>query len=297
MPTVHNISNFKPEDYEVYGYYDNQPPQYVFGMTAEMYQQMRKYWEDEIRDGFQIPAESLGFNKIHKCVHCGQTNVRYVVSCTHVPTGERVCFGDVCVGRLGFRNHQEFKAALIRKKAAHEAAKIKVALIVQRTCEADADLKFAVETVASNNPLLTANNFARDIVSKLFQYGSISERQRECLINSVQKSLNPPPPRPEEAAPTASAPNGRTTIEGEVLSVKQKESFMGMTWKMLVRLDSGSKVWMSIPTNSNPNRGDRIRVTATFSYKEGSEDKFFAFGSRPTKLTVLSEAQPALANV
>src|SRR5215472_11263665 len=66
---------------------------------------------------------------------------------------------------------------------------------------------------------------------------------------------------------------GRVTITGTVLSTKLQESQFGSTWKMLVENESGWKVWGSIPSGINPEKGDIVSFTAKVE-KSPSDPKF-----------------------
>lgn len=117
-------------------------------------------------------------------------------------------------------------------------------------------------------------------------------------------------------ADAADCPEGRVTITGEVVSVKRQENQFGTTTKMLVRDDSGFKVWgtMAAPLadalyqrwyegkqnelgddfhtyNYGPDvwfevaRGSRVTFTATV--KKSDDDRIFGFFNRPTKAEVI----------
>lgn len=89
------------------------------------------------------------------------------------------------------------------------------------------------------------------------------------------------------------APEGKETIQGELINTKIQESQYGETIKMLVKLDNGSKVFGTFPNklwDSIENHetikslyGARVQFTATFTQKDNS----FSFYSRPSKVSVL----------
>lgn len=159
------------------------------------------------------------------------------------------------------------------------------------------------------DPVHRANSFIRDIVAKFNQYGELSERQLVCLTQSIQRDIDGARRREEaarrQAALTAAgvtAPSGRVTVEGKILSVKAYDGFRGTTqWKMLVVLTSGAKVFVAVPasvlsTVNDPRdlRFKGVRLTATFSPKP--EDRTFAYGSRPTAGEVIpAPAETAVA--
>lgn len=296
MSTAHNPTNFKPEEYEVVGYFDNRPPEYHFGMTSEMMRQMQEDYRREKLDLF--PKQNCW-----QCEHCGQTNVRYVVSCLHIPTGERVCFGDICVGRLGFKNHSEFKAVQIRSKAELSHKRVMVYTQYTRWLESNPDALNLIADAAL--PINARNSFVQDVVGKLKTYGSISERQKMAVLQSMARSAERAN-APQEIA--GDAPQGRADITGIIISTKLQDGDFGTSTKMMVKLANNAKVWCSVPsalftdldemgrkaygpdfTGSYKNlRGCRVDLRATWTRKDG--DNTFAFGKRPHgKLLALPE--------
>ena len=70
--------------------------------------------------------------------------------------------------------------------------------------------------------------------------------------------------------------------------MQERESQFGITWKMLVKLAGGSKVWCTVPAGSEATRGDVITFKATFEVSK--DDPSFAFGSRPTFVSKVDAA-------
>lgn len=297
MSTIHNPSNFNPQDYEVVGYFDNRPPEYHFGMTAECFRAFQEEYRRERADLF--PNQNC-----YRCEHCGQANVRYVVSCLHIPTGERVCFGDICVGRLGFKNHSEFKATQVRAKAELDHKRVMVYVQYLRWLESNPDAANLVADAAL--PLHARNGFVQDVVGKLKTYGTISERQKSAVLGSMSRAAERAN-APKEIA--GEAPTGRVDITGIIISTKLQESDFGISTKMMVKLANNAKVWCSVPSalftdldemgrkaygpdfagSYKDLRGCKVDLRATWTRKDG--DPSFAFGKRPHgKLLALSEA-------
>jgi len=77
---------------------------------------------------------------------------------------------------------------------------------------------------------------------------------------------------------------GRVEITGAVISTKEQESQFGVTWKMLVEHQDGWKVWGTIPSGINPEKGDKVSFTAKI--EKSPSDPKFGFFSRPTKPTI-----------
>ena len=92
-----------------------------------------------------------------------------------------------------------------------------------------------------------------------------------------------------EAGEVEPVPTGRVVITGEVIGISERYSDYGVTYKLTVKDDRGFKVWVTRPAAiSDADRGDRVTLTATV--EPSSDDKYFGFGKRPTKASVLAAA-------
>jgi hypothetical protein len=288
---LHNEANFKPEEYEVVAYLDNRPPQFCpfaganMQQAAAMYEAERAHWNQEINHYFPHRAQGDPDQNIHKCRHCGNTNVRYIVACLHIPSGKNVVFGDICVDRLSFANRSEFKAAQVRARAEQNNARLRVYAARVRFLDQpeNAEFKAALEDI--NHEAHKRNDFARDIVAKFNQYGSVSARQIECFISSLKRDHEYAARKAAEAQEVKGpVPTGRVEFNCEVLSTRIQESQFGETVKMLVKLENNSRVWVTVPSacGSSAVRGAKLRIRATV--EASKDDPSFGFGKRPTLL-------------
>jgi hypothetical protein len=175
-PTIHNPTNFDPSQYEINGYFDNRPPYKIFGQSAKEYKLMQQQWEMEREELFPDHND-------HRCEHCGQPNVRFVISCTHTPTNKNICFGDICVARLNFPNYDKFQAARLRAEAAAKAKEYKRGLERKLFLSTRPALRKAIARF--NKTPEKFSPFARDIVAKFNQWGNMSERQEAAFIKSL----------------------------------------------------------------------------------------------------------------
>lgn len=284
MSTTHNPTNFEPADYEVLDYLDNQPPQFIDwsgGLdphAIESFKAELNWWRESMRLTFGDNWKS----RVHHCHHCGNGMVRWITAVRHVPTGEVVVFGAECTARLAFKNGKEFRLAMLKKKAEAHKESLKAFLAREAFLASHPDVAAAKQDVASN-PACARNTFAQDILRKLDKYGSISDKQASCLVESVKRDID----RATQAAnepPAGPAPTGRVDIEGEVVSVKLHENEFGSTLKMLLKLANGSKVWTTVPRAAADvvERGDTMKITVTCTVSD--KDASFAFGKRPTLL-------------
>lgn len=286
---IHKPSSFEPSDYEVVDYIDNQPPKFYppgFGMPAHIMDAAIAAWRRE-RDAWHANNQRLFPNRhetgvsIHQCTHCGCRNVRYIAAVYHKPSGQNVVFGSDCVERLGFANQSAFKAAQIKARA--EAGHARMKIIAARAKFIAAHPELVPAMAAINEPVHARNNFARDIIAKLNQYGSLSPRQVECLVSSLQRDHEYAAKRAADASkPKGPVPVGkRIEFSGVVLSHKWQENDFGGCTKMLVELENGSRIWMTAPSalSTDGLKGAKLRLRATV--EASKDDPSFGFAKRP----------------
>jgi hypothetical protein len=294
-PTVHNPTNFEPSDYTVIGYIDNQPPYVPPSIpwdsdAAEFYREERKRWAAEFDHLFPK-------GNAFKCEHCGQGNVRYVVSALHVPTGEHTCFGDICCDRLELPNHEAFRAKLIRSKAAAAAKAKALDEAKAKFLEGNQSFAEAYQSLRNAPENHSRNYFASDIAHKFDTYGELSDKQVTAFISSVARDLKWKAEKEAEAVSSILIPelkDGKVSMEGEIVSIKMHYSeIWGNSMKMLVKLTDGNKVWGSFPAplaEAKADKGDKISFIATVT--KSDEDEHFGFFKRPSKTKIIEKAQP-----
>lgn len=283
MATIHNPTNFEPSDYEVVDYLDNKRPAYFGSGPVEEFRLVIEQWQREM-------AAVLGADwvkKIHHCIHCGNGNVRWITAVRHLPTGDVVVFGSDCTERLGFANKMAFKLAQLKAKAEAGHARMKIWKARERFLEANPTIAAAIEQ--AKQPVHANNHFVKDVLSKLNLYGSLSPRQAECVLSSLQRDLDAVTRKAAEALEVkGEGPVGRVTVTGTVLTVKLQASDFGDTLKMLLKLENNAKVWLTVPSGSNVKRNDVVTVKATF--EQSKDDKSFSFGKRPIMVNVQEAA-------
>lgn len=296
MKNIHDAANFKPEEYSVVDYLDNRRPAYM-GQPVAWYVEEVKRWEEEMAHYF--PGWRNGAPNIHACGHCGNTNVRYIVCVEHMPTKTNVVFGSECVEKLQFENRSALKAAQVRARA--EQGNARLAIYSKRCTFLEANPTLAAALTTIDDAVHAKNGFAHDVVNKLNQYGSLSERQATTLLDSLARDIEWAATAAARAeaevlrkASASPAPTGRVQVQGVVLSVKAYESQFGINHKMLVQLDTGARVFCSVPSSLDIEiKGCRVEFTANFT--PAPDDALFAFGKRPTKARILTTEQPVVA--
>lgn len=125
-----------------------------------------------------------------------------------------------------------------------------------------------------------------DMVRNAIKYKkTLTEKQVNYLIklvDGIQTAKYSTLKRKEENENAADAPEGRVVVTGTVVSTRSEDSAYGTVFKMLVKAETGYKVWCTNPVNISLNVGDKIQFTVTLTRSD--EDPKFAFGKRPTKV-------------
>ena len=230
------------------------------------------------------------------CHICGAgcANVAYFY---HAPSGDYIITGFDCADKLDLGDQDAFQAAAKKlkrdAKAWRDFQKGKAraeGLLEEAGLSAAWDLSRQEKIERQDGEpdwhlrkRENAHVTLSDVVDGIVRRGGLSEKQVN-FLHSLVRRINAAPPAPEPA-PESPAPEGRVEVEGEVVSTKVQESVYGEQFKMLVRASEGWKVWTTIPASISPERGSKVRFTATL--KPSNDDPFFAFGSRPAKASIL----------
>jgi hypothetical protein len=247
------------------------------------------------------------------CMVCGAHAI-YTALFYHAPTNEYVRTGQDCAEKMDMacgdwnafrsrvRNLIEAHAGKRKAQATLEAAGLSTCWTIFEN-PPQIDLQQPASPVADDvdvdaywaavRAFERAHNEERtitDIVLKLIRFGSISEAQTGFLHKLVARIAERPAreaKRAEEQAAAADCPTGRVDFEGVIVSIRVDEGQFGTVTKILVKHDSGFKLWGTRPsgtynaaTGMSADRGDRISFRATVTVSE--KDSKFGFFSRPT---------------
>lgn len=253
------------------------------------------------------------------CDHCGAA-FNHGALFLHTPTQQLIHIGHICADNtIGLPS----KAVAARKRAeraqaeANERAKTLAATQTWRDENGDlVDFLRGIEQQETsyresnkdNGPYVRAPHpFLTDMVHALNRYGSLTERQAYATRKFAAKAAEfaaRDAQRAAEPQPTAKFPEGRITVTGEIVSTKMQDGDYGSTFKMLVKLTDGNKVWGTVPgsledltfstinddntvTDGIDLRGQTITFTATFEVSKN--DEHFGFFKRPTKVSVVEQ--------
>lgn len=132
-----------------------------------------------------------------------------------------------------------------------------------------------------------------DIWYKAAKYGKLSDKQIAFALSLLDR-LSEADERlavreAEQAAKVAAgveAPEGRVEVTGTVRSTKFVDNDFGGALKMTVELDSGARVYGTVPAAIDEvEAGSRVRFTATF--ERSRDDRTFGFYKRPAKAQIV----------
>jgi len=227
-----------------------------------------------------------------KCDCCGH-KIKYSVIAKHIPTNTIASLGRKCASNI---------EAL--KKCGSLIDGASIALSQRILCE-NREQEFRKLHPEACVPLDWAksgiNRVASDLLEKLRRFGSLSEKQISFLVGIYERDIS------NRASATATAPSGKASVEGTILSVKTGQTqgkYGKFKFAVLVDIGGGVKVWGkakgewshhailgATPIGDAPfqQKGDRVKFTATF--EPSKKDPLFGFFKRPTKWEIL-QAQP-----
>lgn len=227
-----------------------------------------------------------------KCSVCG-TGFVYGDVWEHGPSGEHIHIGHQCADKYELiADRREFERTLegVRVRSAREHEKAMKDEQRQAYIDSVEGLRAAFET---------DHDIVRSIKESFFssKWTSLTPKQERLVLKLYRESLRPK--KAEQPKVPAVIASGRQTVEGEVVSVRFKDSYYGGSFKLTVKVEAEGGVWLAWGTcpsalldaegNQGGNRlkGSKVRFDAKL--KQGRDD-YFALFSRPTKAVVVEWA-------
>lgn len=323
---VHRPVDLVPEDYEWVGAYDNQPepgsfvgPGNDFEVADGVFVHGTNFANAEYRH-LQGLVESSGtarYGTGAQCDHCG-ARIRYVAVYRHKPTGDHIAVGETCAdGRLSLdkTTFQRLRkeAALDRKQQAIKtAARSRLDEIDDAVVVSLLDRGTDSDSLDDVTRSIYDHHIVADIRSRLWRYGTASDRQVDLVRQIFDRASGEPEPEP----PKVPVPAGHHQVEGKILAMRFQDSQWGGSTKMLVEVetpDGNYRVWGTLPAalgdlyridygprlaNGSVESAHRpvgvgktVRFTA--SCEPSADDESFGFFSRPTKAELVDpDSQP-----
>lgn len=217
----------------------------------------------------------------HQCHHCG-ARIRYFAILEHIPTGDYIAVGETCLDRFDLTT-DAFHA--LRRQAELDRQVQRIRKAIDAFVQANPDLAWMGDRNADGPEASLANGFVQDIARKLRLYGELSQRQVDAVRTAITRDAERAAAIANDPTIWVAAPEGRVQVTGEVLAVKFQDSDFGGSWKMLVKVAGQGeheawKLWVTVPSALDVERGDSITIKVTVTPKAGEES--FAYGKRPT---------------
>lgn len=251
-----------------------------------------------VREAYPMLAPEGNFMRKGTCDHCG---ARFDWGAVYQHTsGAHIVVGNVCADKtLSVPNRHEL-----------DVRRLKARIAAQRETERN-NAKARTEALAGGYEWLYTgahdNATLTDIARKGLTWGGLTVAQVALVKRihdgtpaewEVKKAAREAVRAAEEAAADpVPVTADRIEIEGEVLTVKSQEGYLGQTvLKMLVRTTKGYKLWGSVPSvllndvchdnaGNESLRGKRVSFSA--KVERSKDDAKFGFFSRPTKARVV----------
>jgi hypothetical protein len=242
------------------------------------------------------------------CRHCGHA-IRYAVRFTHIPSGQRVNIGSDCANFIDTSDRiaYEIKRMKVAARNARIAAKYEQKWIDSRENMEDnyPDLASFMEDNDWDNEKFS---FLISMKEAYDRFGGLTPAQITATDKIVTKRIERSIERAMEPLPEKSAPTGRVTVDGTIISTRVDDGIYGSVRKILVKLTDGNKVWGTCPAevenyvmgwresdqeidretlDARKYVGTMVEFTASFTVSD--KDEHFAFYKRPTKVQVISE--------
>lgn len=246
-------------------------------------------------------GEDWDWDQLHEIVEFNGTNGHGCAMCgSYFAYGVVFTNGEtnIAIGHICAREYLSLpdRSTLIRKRAASAAATTR-----KRKIAAAKAATYLGENPEVAEAFETDHYIVQDIRGKLFQYGSISERQEALVLKIAREEAERAVLRAEAAEKLANAPvlpEGRYEIEGVVISTKSKPGFAynQTVYKMLVELADGNRVWGTIPRAIEDDvwgTSRTVTVKFTAAVQRSDDDEHFGFFSRPTKPEVVARKEVA----
>lgn len=235
----------------------------------------------------EIDLDAPIWEECWKCSGTGSVswgmNVSGLVGNREVP---QVCFTCNGVGGKNTTQRKLDRNAKARERYASKKEIERLERLAQKRREATesaAETDAAKAAYAEQNPEVVAalkvldGEFGESLRSTFDSTGALSANQAAAAVRIAAEKA---------AEPEATAViEGRIKITGKVVTIKWQDSAYGGSLKMLVLDDRGFKVWGTVPSALDAERGQMVAFTATV--KASGDDETFGFYKRPSGAVLL----------
>jgi hypothetical protein len=228
--------------------------------------------------------EDVQFHANGGCAACG---TGFFHGAVVVHDGTPIAIGGICSETFGVAKYIGKAKLLARRERLAAESRGKARASAEKYLLTNPEVSEAFDS--------TDHYIVEDIQRKLFQYGSISEKQAELVLKIAREEAERAERQAEREAQLAEAPalaEGRFTLEGIVISTKSKPGFAynQTVYKMLVELTDGNRVWGTIPSKIEDEvwgTKGTVKVRFDAQVERSQDDEHFGFYKRPTKAEVV----------
>ena len=307
MSYRHGEAELVPSHYEDVDWFDNAPltdiP--IRDASAEGIRRIRERVErkrEQLRE-----RSSSKYAPVGQCAHCG-AYLRYHVILRDDRDQSLIAVGETCASDRFGLSDESWEARKddldrMRGKAARGQKRVKVseeypeAAELLEECLSEWEDHPAValwEIEQGRGPREILDrwpSFVIDIAAHSFRHGRLTDAQAEAVLDAVPRHRERMRERREEEASRDPAPEGRHTVEGEVIKYEIRENGYGSRVVITVKTEAGWLAWGTCPKSFRweVERGDRVRFDAEL--ERSDDDESFAFYSRPTKAELIASDQ------
>jgi len=242
--------------------------------------------------GWQIEGDKV-YKVCGRCLGSGNYSFN--------PMYGTICFE--CRGKQGWWLPADKEEKRAKARARYKKNKAKLAAKKKAAKDAVAENFMALHS-GLKEALNLDHKISQDLKNNLYRWGNLSEKQIKLAYKLANDVKNPKCPYCKHEAhdgqechcgcgKKAEVIEGRRQLEGKVLSTKYHSTKWGDQLKMLVLLNTGEKVYGSIPKIELDNgdmfyhedgellTGCTIRFVATV--ERSNDDTYFGFFKRPKK--------------
>ena len=215
-----------------------------------------------------------------KCSVCG-TRFVYGDVWKHIPSGEYIHVGHQCASKYGLladRSAWDMQFNHLKAETARQ---------IQRKINDERREAFLEEHPTVKADLELEHPIINDMKKNFISWCGLTEKQL-VLLKKIADEMRDPN---KETEIMVSAPEGKQTFTGEVVSVKLKSGYYGDTWKITVKVKEDAGVWIAWGTcpkalikayqgQAEALKGDTVEIKANLTRSDDKEH--FAFFNRPS---------------
>lgn len=279
---IHSLKNFNPENYTFVGWM-------YYGNDTELAEEVNSA---ETREYIRRNTH-VGIHPSMQCDHCG-AHFSYGAIFEH-SDGGYIKVGHSCAnGRFETSDRFEYEHRFLRSRVSSHRQRLAELEKFARYLEANPEIADAFEWAQehADDDIGAINYKVRTILDIRNRDGrrcTMSERQEAFVLKLHKEGIESLAEHEEEMKRSEMfepLQEGRYEVSGEVLGFKEVVSGYGSTMRMLVELESGHRVFGTLPSSiDDAQKGDKIVFTAAFTPKPNAND--FGWFTRPTKARII----------